>query len=95
MFPAFHVDHSRVAVGFTGVVDEPRSIAMHRCVHHIKVINTKHVATDSLRKKKASTLINVRAKKKDFNRIYIHTCTYIYIYIYYHLLSILVALLIF
>lgn len=66
MFPAFHVDDSRVAVGFTGVVDEPRSVAMHRCVHHIKVINTKHVATNSLQNEKVSTIISVWAKENLF-----------------------------
>lgn len=57
MLPAFYIDHSRVAVGFAGVVDEPRSVAMHRCVHHIKVINTKHVAADPLQKEKALAII--------------------------------------
>lgn len=66
MLPAFHIDHSRVAVGFTGVVDEPRSVPMHRCVHHIKVINTKHVATDSLGEKTASAIIYVCAKENAF-----------------------------
>lgn len=66
MLPAFHVDHSRVAVRLTGVVDEPRSVAVHRCVHHIKVIDTKHVATNSLRKEKASTIIYVWAKANVF-----------------------------
>lgn len=57
MLPAFYVDHPRVAVGFAGVVDEPGSVAMHRCVHHIKVINTKHVAADPLQKEKALGVI--------------------------------------
>lgn len=48
MLPAFHVDHSRVAVGFAGVVDEPCCVAMHGCIHHIKVINTEHVTANAL-----------------------------------------------
>lgn len=66
VLPAFHVDHPRVAVRFAGVVDEPRSVAVHRCVHHIKVIDTKHVATNSLWKEEASTIIYVWATENLF-----------------------------
>lgn len=48
MLPTFHVDHSRVAVGFTGVVDEPCCVAMHGCIHHIKVINSEHITANAL-----------------------------------------------
>jgi len=50
MLPAFHVDHSRVAVGFTGVVDESRRVAMHGCIHHVEVVNAEHVTADTLRR---------------------------------------------
>lgn len=66
MLPAFYIDHSRVAVGFAGVVDEPRSVAMHRCVHHIKVINTKHVAADPLQKEKALGIIDACLRHKQW-----------------------------
>lgn len=66
MLPAFYIDHSRVAVGLAGVVDEPCSVAMHRCVHHIKVIDTKHVAADPLQKEKASAIIYACLSKKQW-----------------------------
>lgn len=66
MLPAFYIDHSRVAVGLAGVVDEPCSVAMHRCVHHIKVINTKHVAADPLQKEKALGIIYVCLRHKQW-----------------------------
>lgn len=48
MLPAFHVYNSRVAVRFTGVVDESCRVAMHGCIYHVKVINAEHVAADTL-----------------------------------------------
>lgn len=52
MLPAFHIDHSRVAVRLAGVVDESRCVAMHGCIHHIKVINAEHVTANALRRQK-------------------------------------------
>lgn len=43
-----HVYDSRVAVRLTRVVDETSSIALHRCVHHIKIINAEHVTANAL-----------------------------------------------
>lgn len=51
-----HVNDARVAVGLTGVVDETSGVALHRCVHHVEVINAEHVATDSL---KATQMVSV------------------------------------
>lgn len=48
MLAAFHVNHSRVAIWFTGMVDESCCIAVHGSIHHIKVINAEHVAANSL-----------------------------------------------
>lgn len=45
---AVHIDDTRVAVRLTGVVDETCCVALHRGVHHVKVINAEHVATDAL-----------------------------------------------
>lgn len=44
-----HINDTRVAVWLTRVVDEASGVALHRCVHHIKVVNAEHVATDSLK----------------------------------------------
>lgn len=46
---AVHVNDTRVAVWLTRVVDESSGVALHCCVHHIKVIDAEHVATDSLK----------------------------------------------
>lgn len=46
---AVHIDDPRVAVWLTGVVDEASGVALHRCVHHVKVIDAEHVATDPLK----------------------------------------------
>lgn len=45
---AVHCDDPRVAVGLTGVVDEAGSIAMHRGIYHLVVIDAKHVTANSL-----------------------------------------------
>ena len=45
---AVHVDDARVAVWLTRVVDETSCVALHRCVHHVKVVNAEHVAADAL-----------------------------------------------
>lgn len=45
---AVHSDDPGVAVGLTGVVDEAGSVAMHRGIYHLIVIDTKHIAADSL-----------------------------------------------
>ena len=50
VLPALHVDHSRVAVGFAGMVDESRCVAVHGCVHHIKVVDAEHVTANALRR---------------------------------------------
>ncbi|TNN68314.1 hypothetical protein EYF80_021497 [Liparis tanakae] len=55
VLPAFHVDHSRVAVGFAGVVDESRRVAVHGGVHHIEVVDAEHVAADTLRRQTKQT----------------------------------------
>lgn len=47
---ALHVDDAGVAVGFAGVVDESRRIAMHGRIHHLKVVNAEHVAANALSK---------------------------------------------
>lgn len=44
-----HINDTRVAVWLTRVVDETSGVALHCCVHHVKVINAEHVATDSLK----------------------------------------------
>lgn len=46
---AVHVNDTRVAVWLARVVDETSGVALHCCVHHVKVINAEHVATDSLK----------------------------------------------
>lgn len=46
---AVHINDTRVAVWLTRVVDEASGVALHRRVHHIKVVNAEHVATDSLK----------------------------------------------
>lgn len=45
---ALHVDDSRVAVGVAGVVDESCGVAVHGGVHHVEIVNAKHVAADAL-----------------------------------------------
>lgn len=55
VLPALHVDHSRVAVGFTGVVDESCCVAVHGCIDHIKVINAEHVTANTLQRQKNET----------------------------------------
>lgn len=52
VLPTFHVDHPRVAVRFTGVVDEPRRVAVHCCIHHVEVVNAKHVTANTLQRQK-------------------------------------------
>lgn len=46
---AVDINDTRVAVWLTGVVDEAGGVALHRCVHHVKVIDAEHVATDPLK----------------------------------------------
>ena len=48
LFVSIDSDDLRVAVGLTGMVDEPSLIAGHRCIYNLVSINTKHVATDTL-----------------------------------------------
>lgn len=48
---AVYVDDTRVAVWLAGVVDEASGVALHRCVHHVKVIDAEHVATDPLKER--------------------------------------------
>lgn len=43
-----HVDDSRVAVWLARVVDEAGGVALHRCIHHVKVVNAEHVTADTL-----------------------------------------------
>lgn len=57
MFLAVHGDDARVAVGFAGMVDEARGVAVHRCVHHLVVIDAEHVTADSLWEKKRLELL--------------------------------------
>lgn len=57
---AVHVDDARVAVGLTRVVDETSGVALHCCVHHVKVIDAEHVATDSLKEKQNVITLNFR-----------------------------------
>lgn len=45
---AVHVDDAGVAVGLAGVVDETGCVALHRRIHHVKVIYAEHVAADTL-----------------------------------------------
>lgn len=45
---AIHIDDTRVAVWLAGMVDETCCIALHRGVHHVKVIDVEHVASDAL-----------------------------------------------
>lgn len=45
---AVHRDYPRVAVRLTGVVDEAGSVAVHRGVHHLVVVDAKHITTDPL-----------------------------------------------
>lgn len=45
---AIHGDHPGVAVGLAGVVDEAGSVAVHRGIHHLIVIDAKHVAANAL-----------------------------------------------
>lgn len=48
MLLAIDVDDPRVAVGLTGVIDEAGCIPMHGGIHHFRVVNAEHVATDPL-----------------------------------------------
>lgn len=45
---AVHVDDAGVAVGLARVVDEAGRVALHRRVHHVKVVDAEHVAADVL-----------------------------------------------
>lgn len=45
---AVHVDDTRVAVWLTGVVDETGCVALHCRIHHVKVIDSEHVAANTL-----------------------------------------------
>lgn len=42
------IDHTGVAVGLTGVVDETSRVAMHGGIYHLIVIDAKHVAANAL-----------------------------------------------
>ena len=46
----FNNDDARVAVGLTGMVYETRCVAMHCGVHHLIVIDPKHVTANPLEK---------------------------------------------
>lgn len=48
VFLAVHGDDPGVAVGLTGVVDKACSVAVHRGIYHLVVINAKHVTADTL-----------------------------------------------
>lgn len=52
MLLAFDMDDTGVAVGLAGVVDEAGSVAVHGGIHHIKVINAEHVASNALQGRK-------------------------------------------
>lgn len=45
---AVHGDDPRVAVGLAGVVDEAGSVAVHRGIYHLVVIDAKHVTANPL-----------------------------------------------
>lgn len=45
---ALHVDDSRITVRVAGVIDKPCRVSMHGGVHHVEVVNAKHVAADAL-----------------------------------------------
>lgn len=57
VFLAVHGDDPRIAVGLTGVVDKAGGIAVHCGIHHLVVIDTKHVAADPLRGKMRQMLL--------------------------------------
>lgn len=46
---AVDVNDARVAVRLAGVVDEAGGVALHRRVHHVKVVDAEHVAADPLK----------------------------------------------
>lgn len=60
---AVYINDTRVAVWLTGVVDEASGVALHRCVHHVKVIDAEHVATDPLKE----TTNNLLPLKRPFS----------------------------
>lgn len=62
LFP-INIDHTGVAVGLAGVVDETSRVAVNGGVYYLIVIDAKHVA--------ANSLVN---KKKFKNHIAIHVC---------------------
>lgn len=43
-----NIDHAGVAVGLAGVVNETGCTAVHGGIHHLVVIDTKHVAANAL-----------------------------------------------
>lgn len=45
---AVHVDDTGVAVRLARVVDETSCVALHRCVHYVKVVDAEHVAANAL-----------------------------------------------
>lgn len=47
-----NIDHTGVAVGLAGVVNETGCIAVDGGINHLVVIDTKHVAANALSKKK-------------------------------------------
>lgn len=48
MLLALHVDDTGIAVGLARVVDKSRRVAMHGCIDYVKVVDTEHVAANSL-----------------------------------------------
>lgn len=48
---AFHIDYTRVAIWFTGVVNKTCCVSMHGGINNVKVINSEHVAADPLHHK--------------------------------------------
>lgn len=76
---ALHVDDSRVAVGVAGMVDESRGVAVHGGVHHVEIVNAKHVAADALWGK-AGGQENTNRKQDQKNSDY--SCEYLAVVVF-------------
>lgn len=67
---AVYVNDPRVAVGLTGVVDEASGVALHRCVHHVEVIDAEHVAADPLKETTTNNHYSVPSEQAFQNRLH-------------------------
>lgn len=79
MFLAVHGDDARIAVGLAGMVDEARGVAVHRCVHHLIVVDAKHVTADSLWESEETGAVGLMHLGRDRQVIDPHLSTIIFL----------------